>query len=51
MSELKLEVKSANEDMGEQVESAGAGQKPVWETPRMEDVSNEVMAQPYIRFT
>jgi hypothetical protein len=22
-----------------------------WETPRMEDVSEEVMAQPYIRFT
>ena len=25
--------------------------KPQWETPRMEDVSEEVMAQPYIRFT
>jgi hypothetical protein len=25
--------------------------KPVWETPRLEDVSEEVMAQPYIRFT
>ena len=22
-----------------------------WETPKMEDVSEEVMAQPYIRFT
>ena len=22
-----------------------------WETPRMEDVSEQVMAQPYIRFT
>ena len=27
------------------------GDKPQWETPRMEDVSEEVMAQPYIRFT
>lgn len=27
------------------------GDKVAWETPRMEDVSEEVMAQPYIRFT
>jgi hypothetical protein len=25
--------------------------KPGWETPQMEDVSEQVMAQPYIRFT
>jgi len=25
--------------------------KPRWETPQMEDVSEQVMAQPYIRFT
>jgi hypothetical protein len=25
--------------------------KQKWETPKMEDVSEEVMAQPYIRFT
>jgi hypothetical protein len=25
--------------------------KPSWETPRLEDVSEQVMAQPYIRFT
>jgi len=25
--------------------------KATWETPRMEDVSEQVMAQPYIRFT
>ncbi len=24
---------------------------PVWETPTLEDVSEQVMAQPYIRFT
>jgi len=28
-----------------------AGAKPAWETPKIEDVSEEVMAQPYIRFT
>jgi hypothetical protein len=33
---------------------AGTGtpnQKQVWETPKLEDVSEQVMAQPYIRFT
>jgi hypothetical protein len=25
--------------------------RPVWEAPRLEDVSEQVMAQPYIRFT
>lgn len=25
--------------------------KPDWETPKLEDVSEQVMAQPYIRFT
>jgi hypothetical protein len=24
---------------------------PIWETPKIEDVSEQVMAQPYIRFT
>jgi hypothetical protein len=28
-----------------------AAPKQPWETPKMEDVSEEVMAQPYIRFT
>jgi hypothetical protein len=28
----------------------GDGKQP-WETPKLEDVSEEVMAQPYIRFT
>jgi hypothetical protein len=27
------------------------GAKLPWEAPKMEDVSDEVMAQPYIRFT
>jgi hypothetical protein len=27
------------------------GDKQPWETPKLEDVSEEVMAQPYIRFT
>jgi hypothetical protein len=30
---------------------ARSSEKPLWETPKMEDVSEQVMAQPYIRFT
>jgi hypothetical protein len=26
-------------------------EKPAWVTPKLEDVSEQVMAQPYIRFT
>jgi hypothetical protein len=31
--------------------AAAAQDKTAWETPTMEDVSEQVMAQPYIRFT
>lgn len=31
--------------------SSKPASKPAWETPRLEDVSEQVMAQPYIRFT
>ncbi len=31
--------------------SPGDGEKAAWETPLLEDVSEQVMAQPYIRFT
>ncbi len=31
--------------------SPTAAGKPAWETPKLEDVSEQVMAQPYIRFT
>jgi hypothetical protein len=32
-------------------EKVARSEKPVWETPKLEDVSEQVMAQPYIRFT
>lgn len=51
MNESHLEVESANTAAEAGMDTAGTGEKPVWVTPRMEDVSNEVMAQPYIRFT
>jgi hypothetical protein len=51
MSEVTLTVegkKTAEEVATEKVNSA---EKPVWEKPLLEDVSEQVMAQPYIRFT
>ena len=42
---------------GEKAEPQGGSdmlkplEQPRWETPKMEDVSEQVMAQPYIRFT
>jgi hypothetical protein len=49
MSELNLEVEcqATAETAAEKV----TGEKPVWEKPLLEDVSEQVMAQPYIRFT
>jgi hypothetical protein len=32
-------------------EKLARNEKPIWETPKLEDVSEQVMAQPYIRFT
>jgi hypothetical protein len=46
MSEV-TETREARQDE----RSAEAREKMAWETPEMEDVSEQVMAQPYIRFT
>jgi hypothetical protein len=35
----------------EATDSSASSEKTAWETPTMEDVSEQVMAQPYIRFT
>ncbi len=46
---VKLEGENtAGEDTTENVKPS---EKLDWETPKMEDVSEQVMAQPYIRFT
>ena len=50
----KLDVKPASPDTNERPTTGKPDQKnpkPVWETPKIEDVSEQVMAQPYIRFT
>ena len=46
MSESKTSVEVESTDL-----TATPLPKLVWETPKIEDVSEQVMAQPYIRFT
>ena len=51
MSETKLSIEPTKTgDLRPQDKTNAAG-KPAWETPKLEDVSEQVMAQPYIRFT
>jgi hypothetical protein len=45
-STTELKERTVNEPM-----HGGSNDRPAWETPRLEDVSEQVMAQPYIRFT
>ena len=51
MSETKLMVETPNAGATPSNPKANASEKPKWETPKLEDVSEQVMAQPYIRFT
>ena len=50
MSEQKLTIEPVKAGDEHKVEKNAVG-KPAWETPKLEDVSEQVMAQPYIRFT
>jgi len=51
MSELKVTTEAPNSVEQTVSEKVTPGKKPLWETPKLEDVSEQVMAQPYIRFT
>lgn len=51
MSEPKVTTEAPNPAEKTTAEMAAPHQKPVWEPPKLEDVSEQVMAQPYIRFT
>ena len=51
MSELNVTIETAKTGEDLKTEKTKPTQKPVWETPKLEDVSEQVMAQPYIRFT
>jgi hypothetical protein len=48
MSELNVKLEDKSTSATKEVKPAD---KQVWETPKLEDVSEQVMAQPYIRFT
>ena len=51
MSETKMKVEAPKAATSPSNQKAKASNKPKWETPKLEDVSEQVMAQPYIRFT
>jgi hypothetical protein len=51
MRELKSTIKAAQAGEEQKFEKSSAAGRPGWETPKLEDVSEQVMAQPYIRFT
>ena len=51
MGDLKLNLKGEKDERDAKVEKVKASDLLKWETPKMEDVSEQVMAQPYIRFT
>jgi hypothetical protein len=51
MSETKQTIEPAKGMPQPQPVAKTPLDKPVWETPKLEDVSEQVMAQPYIRFT
>jgi hypothetical protein len=51
MSETKLTIETQKATQSAVKPASKPTDKPVWETPKLEDVSEQVMAQPYIRFT
>ena len=51
MSDLSVNLQGEKVEQEEKTEKVKPGERLNWETPKMEDVSEQVMAQPYIRFT
>jgi hypothetical protein len=51
MSELNLTIETVKTGDELKTDKAKLAEKLAWETPKLEDVSEQVMAQPYIRFT
>ena len=51
MSETKLTMEAPKGKEARAIKPAPDQKKPAWDTPTVEDVSEQVMAQPYIRFT
>ena len=51
MNDAKLSIDKPQSSQEHKTRKSLPSDKPQWEAPKMEDVSEEVMAQPYIRFT
>jgi hypothetical protein len=51
MGDMKVNLQNDKSEQEERVEKIRPAERLNWETPKMEDVSEQVMAQPYIRFT
>ena len=51
MSEPQLSIQKPKTAQESTTRKALPSDKLPWETPKLQDVSDEVMAQPYIRFT
>ena len=51
MGDMKVNLQGEKGEQQAKTEKIKPGERLNWETPRMEDVSEQVMAQPYIRFT
>ncbi len=51
MNELELTVETPHTNADPRSAKPQPAEKRAWETPKLEDVSEQVMAQPYIRFT
>ena len=51
MNDAKLTIEAQQTAEPKTNDQTKPNEKMTWETPRLEDVSEQVMAQPYIRFT
>ena len=51
MDDMNVNLQGKKGEQEKKGEQMRVGERQEWETPKMEDVSEQVMAQPYIRFT
>ncbi len=51
MNDVRPEIQARDSTARAIPERKDSAEKAPWEKPKMEDVSEQVMAQPYIRFT
>jgi hypothetical protein len=51
VSDLNVKLEDKKTAAAKSSEPPDAARKQAWEKPKLEEVSEQVMAQPYIRFT